>query len=69
MAITRLLGSPVPPVSVRWYLDSYCPLFKEIARLCEADDSRMLDKALFSYGLFWKSLHSQADPLPESGYS
>ncbi len=35
-----------------FYLGSYCPHFSELAALfeCESDDSRMLDKALFSYG-------------------
>lgn len=42
----------LPPNTVAWYLDSYCKLFSELAVLCEceADDSRLLDKALFSYG-------------------
>jgi len=52
-AIFRLLGPPVPLNTVRWYLDSCCPLFAELAALCEADDDvRILDKALFSYGSF-----------------
>jgi hypothetical protein len=50
-AMARLLDSSVPPDTVRWYLDSYCPLFLEVAALCDTtDDLRMLDKALFSYG-------------------
>jgi hypothetical protein len=48
-AMTRLLGSPVPN-TVRWYLDSYCPFFSEIAARCGAQDLRTVDKALFSYG-------------------
>jgi hypothetical protein len=48
-AMTRLLNSPVPN-TVRWYLDSYCPLFSEVATFCGTEDSRMVDKALFSYG-------------------
>ncbi len=48
-AITRLLSSPVPN-TVRWYLDSYCPLFLEVAALCGTEDLRKLDMALFSYG-------------------
>lgn len=48
-AMTRLLSSHVPN-TVRWYLDSYCPLFSEIAALCVAQDLRVVDKALFSYG-------------------
>ena len=52
-AIARLLGPPVPPDTVRWYLDSCCPLFSELAALCEqGNDLRILDKALFSYGSF-----------------
>jgi hypothetical protein len=31
-------------------MDSYLPLFRELAGCCETDDFRMLDKALFSYG-------------------
>lgn len=48
-AMTRLLGSPVSN-SVRWYLDSYCPLFSEVAAVCGTEDLRMVDMALFSYG-------------------
>jgi hypothetical protein len=50
-AIARLCNSRLPPNTVRWYLDSFCPLFTELAVLCETEgDLRMLDKALFSYG-------------------
>lgn len=50
-AIARLSKSSLPPNTVRWYLDSFCPLFLELATLCETgDDLRMLDRALFSYG-------------------
>lgn len=48
-AMTRLLSSHVPN-TVGWYLNSYCPLFSEIAALCVAKDLRVVDKALFSYG-------------------
>ena len=48
-AMARLLNFPVPN-TVRWYLDSYCSLFSEIAALCGTEDLRMVDKALFSYG-------------------
>ncbi len=48
-AMTRLLDSRVPN-TVRWYLDSYCPLFLELAALCGTNDLRMVDKALFKYG-------------------
>jgi hypothetical protein len=48
-AMTRLLSSPVQN-TVRWYLDSYCPLFSEIAAHCGTEDLRMVDMALFSYG-------------------
>lgn len=48
-AMTRLLNSPVPN-TVRWYLDSYCPLFLEVASICGTKDLRMVDTALFSYG-------------------
>ena len=43
--MTRLLNSPVPN-TVGWYLDSYCPLFSEIAALCGTQDLRMVDEAL-----------------------
>jgi hypothetical protein len=46
----RLLDQPEPPDTVSSYLDSYLPLFTELARSCETDNFRMLDKALFSYG-------------------
>jgi hypothetical protein len=49
-AISRLLDQPELPGTVRSYLDSYLPLFKELADRCEAEDFRSLDKALFSYG-------------------
>jgi hypothetical protein len=49
-AISRLLDHPELPGTVSSYLDSYLPLFKEVADRCETDDFRMLDKALFSYG-------------------
>jgi len=48
-AMTRLLDSPAPN-AIRWYLDSYCPLFLEVAALCGTTDLRTVDKALFSYG-------------------
>jgi hypothetical protein len=48
-AMTRLLSSHVSN-TVSWYLDSYCPLFLEIAGLCKTEDLRKLDMALFSYG-------------------
>jgi hypothetical protein len=48
-AMSRLLNSPVSN-TVGWYLDSYCPLFLEIAGLCKTEDLRTLDMALFSYG-------------------
>ncbi len=48
-AMNRLLSSPIPN-EVRWYVDSYCPLFQEITALCAAENGRMVDKALFSYG-------------------
>ena len=49
-AIARLLNRSELPGAVSSYLDSYLPLFKELADRCETDDFRMLDKALFSYG-------------------
>ena len=48
-AMARLLGRPAPN-RVQWYLESYRPLFFEIATLCGTRDFRRLDKALFSYG-------------------
>lgn len=48
-AITRLRSFHVPN-TVRWYLDSYCPLFSELAALCGTEDLRRVDMALFSYG-------------------
>jgi hypothetical protein len=51
-AMTRLLNLNPNPVenTVRWYLDSYCSFFSEIAVLCGTEDFRRLDMALFSYG-------------------
>jgi len=48
-AMARLLNCSVPN-DVSWYLDSYCPLIKEIAALSGTEDLRTVDKALFSYG-------------------
>ena len=51
-AMTRLLSPNSTRVenTVRWYLDSYCSLFAELAALCGAEDFCTMDKALFSYG-------------------
>jgi hypothetical protein len=49
-ALARLLSQPQLASTVRSYLDSYIPIFKELADICETNDFRMLDKALFSYG-------------------
>jgi hypothetical protein len=48
-AMTRLLNIAVPN-EIPWYLDSYCPLFLEVAAMCGTTDLRAVDKALFSYG-------------------
>ena len=48
-ALKRLLNSTVPK-DIRWYVDTFRPLFREIAGLCGTDNVRMVDKALFSYG-------------------
>jgi hypothetical protein len=48
-AMARLLAFRIPN-TVRGYLDSYCPLFSEIAIHCGANDLRKVDMALFSYG-------------------
>jgi hypothetical protein len=50
-AVSRLLGSSVD-YSVASYVNSYCPVFQQIADLCRATDSRTVDMALFSYGAF-----------------
>ncbi len=49
-AIARLLDTLTPQDSIRWYIDSYCPLFLQIGSSCGAEDLRIVDKALFSYG-------------------
>ena len=50
-AISRLSNCPVPPYTIRWYLDSYLPLFRDLTDRCETKTNlRRLDKALFSYG-------------------
>ena len=48
-ALSRLLNSPVD-YSIRWYVNSYCHVFQEIADLCGTKDLRAVDKALFTYG-------------------
>jgi hypothetical protein len=57
-AIARLLDHPELPGTVSSYLDSYIPVFKELAYCCETEDYRMLDKALFSYGALEKRAFS-----------
>ncbi|MFZ2062811.1 MAG: hypothetical protein WAU82_17515 [Candidatus Binatus sp.] len=50
-AIARLRNDQAPKNTVRWYLDSFRPLFSELAALCKTEgDPRTLDRALFSYG-------------------
>jgi hypothetical protein len=49
--IARLPNENRPPNTVSWYVDSFCPLFSELAALCKVKgDLRILDKALLSYG-------------------
>jgi hypothetical protein len=48
-AVGRLLNSRVSN-TVHWYMNSYCPLFLEIADVCSTKDLRKVDMALFSYG-------------------
>src|SRR5262249_54953507 len=47
-AVKRLRDADVPNTA-RAYVDSYCPLFSEIATRCHSKDVRMVDQALFSY--------------------
>ncbi len=47
--MSRLLNCRVPN-TVHWYLDSYRPLFLEVAAACGTEDLRVVDIALFSYG-------------------
>lgn len=50
-AIARLCTRSLPPDTVRWYLDSFLPLFSQLANACDTtNDLRVLDKALFTYG-------------------
>jgi hypothetical protein len=58
-ALFRLLGQPELENTVKSYLESYIPVFKELAEFCETTDVRMLDKALFSYGALDKSAFDQ----------
>jgi hypothetical protein len=48
-AMKWLLNSSIPN-DVCWYVNSFRPLFREIADLCSAENVRLVDKALFSYG-------------------
>ena len=57
-AIARLLARPELAGTIGSYLDSYIPLFKELAERCETDNFRMLAKALFSYGALAESTFS-----------
>ena len=47
-AMAGLLSFRIPN-TVRGYLDSYCPLFSDIANVCGTEDVRIVDMALFSY--------------------
>jgi len=39
--------------TVDWYIDTFLPLFNELAELCETQsDLRKLDKALFAFGAY-----------------
>jgi hypothetical protein len=45
LRIGALLLVSLPPSTVRWYMDKFRPLFRELAILCETeDDLRKLDK-------------------------
>jgi hypothetical protein len=58
-AIARLLGRPELSGNVSSYLESYVPLFMELADCCgTTGDLRKLDKALFSYGALEEGLFS-----------
>jgi hypothetical protein len=48
-AASRLLNSRARN-TVRWYLDSFCQIFSEIASACGTKDLRSIDRALFCYG-------------------
>jgi hypothetical protein len=58
-ALSRLLGQPSLTGTISSYLDSYMPLFKELADACGTNEFRMVDKALFSYGALDKSAFSR----------
>lgn len=52
-AIKRLGSLPPTQPTVKWYIESFCPLFEDIAKACGASgtkDLRSLDNALFCYG-------------------
>jgi hypothetical protein len=66
-AMARLLGHPKLPDTVASYLDSYIPLFKELAEHCKTLDFRMLDKALLAM-VRWITVPSQTDPLQNTGF-
>ena len=48
-AVSRLFDWPARN-TVLWYLDSYRPIFSQIAAACGTTDLRHVDKALFCYG-------------------
>ena len=56
-AIAQLCECKLPPNTVNYYQNSFCPLFIELADRCKTrDDLRKLDKALFSYGASAKTI-------------
>jgi hypothetical protein len=57
-ALSRLLGRPKLAGTVSSYMDSYIPLFRELAAHCKTEDFRILDRALFSYGALDESTFS-----------
>jgi hypothetical protein len=59
-AIARLTGRPVPN-TVQGYVDSYLPLFAQIAASCGAKNFRTVDQALFSYK--WEGRSNTEDPM------
>jgi hypothetical protein len=49
-AIERLRVSPPAQATPKWYVETFCPQFHDIANLCGVSDTKGLDNALFCYG-------------------
>jgi hypothetical protein len=65
-AMAQLRGSPSRN-TVRWYSESYRPLFLEVAKHCRTEDFRKVDMALFSYRRNQKGVRKRRSNVTVTG--